>query len=492
MSGRCDGLATTSIWRVKGWLGKVVIYVENPEKTDNPAFYEKSGMNDRKAQGLSDVIEYAVNQEKTKGIQANHEGEEVLRQFVSGVNCYPGTAREEMLAVKRRFGKEDGTVAYHGYQSFAPGEATPEIAHEIGLKLARQLWGDRYQVVVATHLDKSNHLHNHFVLNTVSFLDGIKYHRTEKDYYEMRRISDALCREYGLSVIENPQPGKSKQYGEWRAEQEQRPTWRGLIRADIDEAIRQSMTERQFFENLRKKGYEIKTGKDISVRPAGKPRFVRLVRNFGEDYSLEGIRRRILAQQRPEHPLPEPECKPRRAILRGNFKDTRKITGFRALYFHYCYLLGIFPRNQPKNNKRLHFLLREDLIQMEAISEEMKLLARHRIDTGGQLLSYQESVNGKIAALTSERKELYRKQRTVAVKNDPARLGEVKNRISAISQELSALRREVRLCGDIAERSGVIREKIKAVREDAKSKGKETKRDEQFRRRGGTGREAQP
>lgn len=484
-------MATTSIWRVKGWLGKVVIYVENPEKTDNPTFYEKNGMSDRQAQGLSDVIEYAVNQEKTEGITADHEGEEVLRQFVSGVNCHPGTAREEMLAVKRRFGKEDGTVAYHGYQSFAPGEATPEIAHEIGLKLARQLWGDKYQVIVATHLDKTNHLHNHFVLNTVSFVDGIKYHRTEKDYYEMRRASDALCREYGLSVIENPQPGKSKQYGEWRAEQEQSPTWRGLIRADIDEVIRQSMTERQFFENLRKKGYEVKTSKDISVRPPGKPRFVRLERNFGEDYSMEGIRRRILAQSRPERPLPEPERKTRRATLRGNFKDTRKITGFRALYFHYCYLLGIFPRNQPKNSKRLHFLLREDLIKLEAISDETRLLARHRIDTAGQLFSYKESVNGKIEALTAERKELYRKQRTVTVKSDPDALSEVKTQIGTLSKELAALRREVRLCDDIAERSGVIREKIKAVRED-ENKRKELTRDEQFRRRGGTGRAVQP
>ena len=106
----------------------------------------------------------------------------------------------------------------------------------------------------------------------------------------------SLCREYRLSVIENPQYGKAKQYGEWRAEQEQRPTWRGLIRADMDEAIRQSMTERQFFDNLRKKGYEVKIGKDISVRPPGKERFVRLIRNFGEDYSIEQIRRRILSQ----------------------------------------------------------------------------------------------------------------------------------------------------------------------------------------------------
>lgn len=322
---RCDDMATTSIWRVKGWLGKVVIYVENPDKTENPAFYEKQEMTGRQVQSLSDVIDYAVNSEKT---QTADEATEVMQQFVSGVNCHPATAREEMIAVKKRFGKEDGTVAYHGYQSFAPGEATPEMAHEIGVKLAQQLWGDKYQVIVATHLDKDSHLHNHFVVNTVSFLDGIKYHRTEKDYYEMQKASDALCREYGLSVIENPQRGKSRQYGEWRAEQEGRPTWRGLIRVEIDEAIRQSMTERQFFDNLRKRGYEVKVGKDISVRPPGKERFVRLERNFGEEYSLEGIHRRILMQQRSERPLPEPEHRVRHAKLRGDFKKTRKVTGF--------------------------------------------------------------------------------------------------------------------------------------------------------------------
>lgn len=287
-------MATTSIWRVKGWLGKVVVYVENPDKTTNPKFYTDEDMTEQDGQELSDVIRYAVNSRKTQ--KADNEDCTVVHRFVSGINCSPSTARDEMLAVKKRFGKENGTVAYHGYQSFAPGEATPEMAHEIGIKLAARLWGDRYQVVVATHLDKENHLHNHFVLNTVSFVDGIKYHRTAKDYHDMQTVSDELCREYGLSVIENPQYGKGKQYGEWRAEQEQRPTWRGLIRADIDEAIRQSMTERQFFDNLRKKGYEIKIGKDISVRPPGKERFVRLMRNFGENYSIDEIRRRILSQ----------------------------------------------------------------------------------------------------------------------------------------------------------------------------------------------------
>lgn len=472
-------MATTSIWRVKGWLGKLVVYVENPDKTTNPKFYTDEDMAEQDGQELSDVIRYAVNSRKTQ--KADNEDCAVVHRFVSGINCSPSTARDEMLAVKKRFGKENGTVAYHGYQSFAPGEATPEMAHEIGMKLAARLWGDRYQVIVATHLDKENHLHNHFVLNTVSFVDGIKYHRTKKDYHDMQTVSDELCREYRLSVIENPQYGKSKQYGEWRAEQEQRPTWRGLIRADIDEAIRQSMTERQFFDNLRKKGYEVKIGKDISVRPPGKERFVRLIRNFGEDYSIEQIRRRILSQTRAEKKPSAPTRQVIRVRLFGSLEKTRKITGFRALYFHYCYLLGIFPKNNPKQNRRLHFLLREDLRKLDDITAETRLLVRNHIDTAEQLFSYQSEVKDKITALTAERKQLYKLQRTAAVKTGPEKAAEIKDRISALSKELAALRKEVSLCDDIAERSGVIKEKIKAVRKDEQIKGKEKTDHVQFR-----------
>lgn len=215
-------MATTSIWAVKGWLGKVVLYIENPEKTENPQFYRQKNMTDVQAQNLSDVIDYAARPDKTTEA-LDSESVPILRQLVSGINCLPATARDEMLAAKKRFGKEDGIVAYHGYQSFAPGEATPELAHEIGVKLARKLWGKKYQVLVATHLDKENHLHNHFVVNTVSFIDGIRYHRTGKDYYEMRTVSDALCREYGLSVVEKSQPGKAKHYGEWRPNRSSAP-----------------------------------------------------------------------------------------------------------------------------------------------------------------------------------------------------------------------------------------------------------------------------
>ena len=255
-------MAVTSIWAVKGWLGQLVIYVENPEKTANPAYYEKQGMTAEQTQGLSDVIDYASQSYKT---QLSGEHAEPMRQFITGINCLPESARDEMMFTKKYFSKTEGVVAYHGYQSFAPGEATPEMAHEIGVKLAERLWGDRFEVLVTTHLDKSNHLHNHFVLNNVSMVDGKKYYRSKRDYYDMQRESDALCREYGLSVIEEPAQGKSKHYAEWKAEQDGRQTWRGMVKSDIDTVIRQSMTERQFFDNLRKMGYAVKMGKDISV-----------------------------------------------------------------------------------------------------------------------------------------------------------------------------------------------------------------------------------
>ena len=133
-AGRNRIMATTSIWSVKGWLGKVVIYVENPNKTMNPEIAELpelSEMEEKETQGLSDVIAYAVNAEKTRkrgkadaqedsGI--DDERETVMQQYVSGINCAPTTARSEMMAVKKRYGKDEGIMAFHGYQSFAPGE----------------------------------------------------------------------------------------------------------------------------------------------------------------------------------------------------------------------------------------------------------------------------------------------------------------------------------------------------------------------------------
>ena len=233
-------MAVTSIWSIKGWIGKVIKYAENPDKTKENNEGQISENQSQSTQGLEDVITYAVNTEKTRRGQSESmerelvgESEELMEQYVSGVNCAPTTAREEMIAVKKRFGKEDGIVAFHGYQSFAPGECNPAMAHEIGKKLAEELWGSQYQVLIATHLDKANHLHNHFVVNSVSFLDGKRYHRTNQDYRDMRMVSDRLCKEYQLSVVQQPEQGKGKHYVEWQAEQEGKPSYHSMVKAAV-------------------------------------------------------------------------------------------------------------------------------------------------------------------------------------------------------------------------------------------------------------------
>lgn len=453
-------MAVTSLWAVKGWLGKVVLYVEDPEKTSAPKRYEER---DSASQDLDDVIRYAVDQEKT----TLPEEVPYRQRLVSGVNCNPATARKEMLAVKRRFGKEDGVVAYHGYQSFAPGECTPELAHELGLKLAYKLWGERYQVLVATHLDKENHLHSHFVINTVSFVDGKKFHRTGQDYRAMREVSDTLCREYSLSVLESSQPGKSKHYAEHRAEQQGRPTWRSLIKQDVDTALRQSMTEWQFFHALQQMGYEVKVGADISVRPKGKERFFRLGRNLGENYTPAGIRRQLLEQSRPERDY---RPQPRKMKFHGQMKPARKATGFRALYYHYCYLLGIFPRNKRRLPRRVPPALREELLRGERFSQEVRLLSQYKIDTMEQLEAHQGKVEDDLKALLSQRTSLYRQFRTVGVQSDPERKDRVKQEISVLTGQIKKLRKEIALCQDIAQRSEKMRESLELTQIENRNK----------------------
>ena len=356
-------------------------------------------------------------------------------------------------------------MAFHGYQSFAPGECTPAMAHEIGVKLAEELWGSRFQVIVATHLDKAHHLHNHFVVNSVSFADGLRYHRSNQDYRDMRNASDRLCREYGLSVIENPKQ-KAKHYGEWRAEKEGKPTYLGMIKADVDEAIAKARTEKQFFHYLKEKGYSIKFGKDVTVRAEGRERGMKLARNLGEEYTLDSIRRRILTQkiEKPAPPAMLPEKKTYVIKVHGNIQKARKIGGLRGLYLHYCYLLGILPKNRPpKSPKQVHMMFREDLIKLDKISKETRLLCHYRIDTTEQLFSLKEELQGKMAELANKRKHLRYQSRSV---KDGEKLSEVKTEISALTKQIGELRKEVGLCDGIAARSGAMKEKLETVRQE--------------------------
>ncbi len=474
-------MATTSIWSIKGWLGKVVIYVENPDKTMHPEIAKLPELlcqEEREMQGLSDVISYAVREEKTRQRQKEEkqedgmaetihdEAEGAMQQYVSGVNCTPTTARSEMMAVKQRFGKDGGIMAFHGYQSFAPGECTPTMAHEIGVKLATELWGSRFQVLVATHLDKAHHLHNHFVVNSVSFIDGKRYHRTKQDYRDMRNASDRLCLEYQLSVIENPKQGQAKHYAEWKAHQEGKPTYRGMVKADVDEAIRKARTEKQFFHYLKERGYAIKFGKDVTICPKGRERGLKLARNFGEGYTIDSIRRRILAQP-VEMTRPNPLQRQQKSCtikVKGTLHQTRRIGGLRGLYLRYCYQLGILPRHRvPRNLNQVHMLFREDLKKLDTVTKETRLLCRYHIDTAEQLFSCRETLQRQITELSETRKHLRYKIRSI---KDSGQQSEVKAEISRFTQQIGELRKEVRLCDGIAARSGVVKEKLQKVRQE--------------------------
>ena len=229
-------MATTKIWDIKGRVDSLINYAANPEKTDGNKYTEKQ------IQALHDVMDYASDDYKTE-----------RRLYVSGVNTTPDTAKHKMHQTKLRYGKTDGIVAFHAIQSFKPGEVSPETAHEIGKRLAKEMWGDRIEVVIATHLNKE-HLHNHFVINSVSFADGKKYYDNTANYNKMKQISDRLCEEYNLSVIRNPK-SKGKHYAEWMAEKNGYPTIRGQIRDEIDGIIEGSYTTKDFWRELKRRGY---------------------------------------------------------------------------------------------------------------------------------------------------------------------------------------------------------------------------------------------
>ena len=142
-------MAVTKIWKINGWIGDCLLYIENPNKTQNPLVIGDPKLKEEEYQSLIDVIEYAEDGNKTV---------RDTERFVSGVNCDAETARQEMILAKNAFDKNDGICAYHAIQSFAPGEVTPETAHEIGIRLAKEMWGERYQVLVATHLDHEHML----------------------------------------------------------------------------------------------------------------------------------------------------------------------------------------------------------------------------------------------------------------------------------------------------------------------------------------------
>jgi len=419
-------MATTKIIAIHHTLNKSLDYISDPNKT-----------------ALNNGMDYVMNSNKT---------EQGL--FVSSFNCGSDTAYGEMKHTQAAWGKRKAKVlGYHVMQSFKPGEVTPETAHQIGCELVNRCLAKKYEVVVTTHLNKS-HLHNHIIFNSVSFADGTMYRNNFTDYYrDIRAVSDDLCAQHGLSVITEP-GRKSKQYAEWKSEQDGKPTWRGMIRKDVDKAVKASISFQAFVRRLREQGYEVKTGvKHIAVRPPGKERFVRL-RSLGERYTEEAIRHRILAQQRPERPRDSVTQEVKQGKYKGTF-TLYKVTwkGLRALYFYYLYKL----RRAQRELESVHYLIREDLRHLDQLTEQAKFLHRHGIDTEEQLETYRTVAEQKIDRFTDERRKLRNEKRRMGVSAE--RGAEIDTLIRVLSGLLKELRGDVRMCDAVLERAVVMRKK---------------------------------
>ena len=199
-------------------------------------------------QGLASILAYCKQDKKTLYN---------VRNLVSGVNCVAESAFNEMMNTKINHNKTNGRMYYHLFQSFHPDEnLTPEIAHEIALKFAKENFND-YEVLVATHIDRE-HLHSHFIVNSVSFENGKKYHSDKDEIQKLRDCSDKLCREYGLSVV-TPQPQKAKQMStrEYRSA-DKGQSWKLQLAIAIDEAMKLAETKEHFISLMENEGYEVK------------------------------------------------------------------------------------------------------------------------------------------------------------------------------------------------------------------------------------------
>lgn len=446
-------MAITKIIAIRDRLDKRVAYVTNAEKT-----------------ALNCGVRYIVNPEKTE------------QSFFTAVrNCSsPELAFREMMETKRRWRKTDGVQGYHFIQSFTPGEVTPAQAHKIGMEFAIRLFGDKYEVVLGTHLDKA-HLHNHIIVNSVSFLDGSKYHSSPASYYQdVRGTSDNLCREHELSVV--TPTGKGKHYAQWKSEKEGKPTIRSMIRSDIDRLISQAYTFSSFLMLLEREGYAVKHSpnrKYATVRPPGAKRAIRLD-SLGKGYTEEEIRQRIIQQRSGGNAARVQIQKSKRFRMRGRYAPVpkRKIKGFLALYFRYVYLLRKYQRT--KRRKYISFALRQEVIRLDRYRAQFEYLHTNSIATATELEQRTANLEKQISQLTNSRNELYKERRRAP---DEETKGRCNAEIGCQTASLRSLRRELNLCRRIESDIPQITQQVWQAQEaNQKSKRKEEKAHEHKRR----------
>lgn len=455
-------MATTKLWKVVKRVDHVVAYAANKEKTKAIEF---NNCYEMIVDDLRNVIDYARNTDKTE-----------KEHYVSGINCDPDSAYQEMQDTKMFYHKEDKILAFHGYQSFVHGEVSPEIAHKIGVQLANEMWGDRFQVLVTTHLN-TNCIHNHLVLNSVSFKDGLKYYSNRTNTARLRHISDEICTEYRLSVLPEKPCKKSKiNFDNYYKKSLYNDNYSNNAKRDLDLAIRQAYSYDDFLYLMKKLDYEIifRAGK-ISLRKEPYKRNIRIERRYGENYSIENIKRRILEEQAVRVPFIENVYNYRKVNYPFAKRHKRaKAKGFIALYYHYCYLLKVFPDKVP--GQRLPSSIRADVSRMEELSEEARFLATHKIKTFEELNNYEDDIAFKIKEILDQRERFWTKRK---LSKDGNEMQEYAEQISSLNDKLVKLRKRVELCEDIKTRVPKIDNNLSELdtQEEMEKETKDRKKD---------------
>ncbi len=469
---------------------------------------------------LKRAVNYSMSEEKTtdengplkalSGYATNgRKTEQGGVRYISGINCFPETATEKMLATKKKYGKTEKRLAYHIIQSFAPGEISPELAHEIGVKYAEAWLGD-FEVVIGTHLDRG-HIHSHIIVNSVSCVDGHKFHMEKAEFYtKLYGISNDLCRQYGLSVIGNVD-SRHMTYEEWvRRYGKGGRTLREIIHADIQECIAEANTVGEFFVLLENMGYEVDTsGKYAKVRPLERNRFFRLATlGFPDDVLRDKIAGKQPARRNAKSVYYR--CGPRK-------HKRHKLTRIEAMYVRWLFVLGKTRAGKPhvqvptgelrkfeRYKEQLRFItsnqlseLREVIECREATDSQIKQLDEEKFRLRGAMrknrelfaahrnymryLPIEDKLAGEHRMRFEEAKEMLRKK---GFEEQPEKVGakraELLDAAEQNKRELARLHGTLEILDGIIESSGHIREQMKKETE-AKEKWKEKRQDSSYR-----------
>lgn len=455
-------MAIVYIKDIQTRLDRTISYIGNKEKTLNEN-YEEIFLD------LHNALDYTTDDLKTEE-----------KFFVSGINCKFENAFKRMSETKKEYDKTGGILGYHIIQSFAPGEGTSESIHELGKEFARRAFGDRFEVIVATHLN-TGCLHNHLILNSVSFMDGKKYYDNNESYARLRKISDDLCREYGLSVIENPKKRNHKSYDLYMAEKNGEWTKDAIIKRDIDECILKTNNPKAFYREMQKLGYSFNFNRKYPTISNNKFERPRRLKTLGEDYTIESIEEKIMSKwKKLEIEIPQQD------ELVEEFFETLNNSTYQQIYVSFITVVRYVKKN-PNTNREIDKYLIDEMRKLDKLIEQQNLLCGNDIETAEQLVEYKSSCERELQECVEGRNRLRNMLKVAVRHNDINEIVEIKDAISTLTERMKILRKDIRVCDRIQNTEPQIENKINEIMNEKERK--EMSIDERFGRCSRTNRE---